>query len=456
MSPSRHHPHHTPTILLYTAATALLLAATLLAAAPQPAAAYEQAVQPQQAMPGSLFAFFATGFDKNEWVYFWVNDPTTGVHEGGAVRANTYGRADWTWKSPSSALYGRWSMVGHGSKSGTERVIFFEIGDFVPDPTHLVPAGQEEYEVSVTPRIGAPGTAFDFYARGYHGIEQVTFWGYDPTGRMHYLGDFGSNDNGRVDWSWKSPPSAALGTWRIVMHGETSQVERVVYLEMRQEEPYPEEAEPRDTYDKAVSPEEGTTETRFTFFADNFKVGERVDYWLSDPYGQTHKHRRVVANQFGRIDFEWEPHDNAPTGTWTWHIEGEWGSKRSLTFVITEEAKDTPPAELEEQYEHATHPTEGKPGTEFAFFATGFESKEPVDYLCLDPTRQVVHDASTRANKWGRADWTCETAPGAPTGQWTTIATGRDSHIEWELHFTVLTKTPMAHAKSYGNQEKQS
>jgi hypothetical protein len=100
--------------------------------APPPADAPEgqQAVQPAVGAPGGEFAFFATGFDSNERVGFWINAPNGEIisdSDDYETSANSDGRADWRWESSNGATRGFYTMVARGTESGVERVIPFEI-----------------------------------------------------------------------------------------------------------------------------------------------------------------------------------------------------------------------------------------------------------------------------------------------------------------------------------------
>lgn len=404
---------------------------------PRAAVASEQAVQPSVGAPGSVFAFFATGFQGEEWVYYWVNDPSTRVYEGGSVRANMFSRADWTWTSPQDAMQGQWSMVAYGGKSHEVRVLSFEIAPVVATASSPLPAGQESSEVAVTPSAGAPGTAFDIFATGFHEVERVVFWGTDPNGRVYELGAAGSNEHGRVDWTWKSPPDTIPGIWTIRMQSDISRVERILTLEIIADKDYPEIAVPIDTYDSAITPVRGLPGTWFTFFITNFIDGETVEYSIIDPYGMVVEHKKVSANNRGRVDWEWTAPKNANPGTWRLEALGTASRlERVLTFEIVLDMDTTasPPAEA---YDSAISPTEGAPGTTFLFFATGFGDKEPVDYQMITPDGQLFERGSVRSSPRGRADWEWESPTSAQPGVWTTIAIGRDSHARRELTFTV-------------------
>ncbi|NJN67622.1 MAG: hypothetical protein HC884_13375 [Chloroflexaceae bacterium] len=420
--------------------------------APPPVAAsepFEQAVQPTRAAPGSVFAFFATGFAEETWVSLWVNAPPACVQARGSaeacvylageIRSNHQGRADWTWVSPSDGAYGRWTMVAR-DRSGIERVISFELGPPETFPLQETPAGQREGDIAISPAAGAPGTSFALFASGYHGVEKVTFWGYPPTGPMRYLGSFGSNEHGRVDWTWESPDDAMPGRWAIRARGETSHVERIIYVEIIPDTAFPEEAHPRDPYDIAVSSARSTPGSWLSFFAGNLSAWERVEQWIVAPDGEEFQRREMVAGQNGRIDVEWEVPERAIPGTWAWVVQGTAGNTRRITFEIVHETTgqtDQPGQPEARAGERAVSPAEGRPGTTFAFFASGFQRKEAVDYRCVDPTGATIYRASTRANLAGRADWECATPPNAIPGTWATVIIGRKSHIQHELSFTV-------------------
>ncbi len=408
----------------------------------RPAAAYEQAVQPTTTTPGSVFAFFATGFAPEEWVRYWINDPHAGVLEGGEIRANHMGRADWTWKSPMDAVPGAWSMVAFGKTSQQERVIPFTIDTMARGPDMETPAGQEAYDAAVTPRAGAPGTEFDVFGRGFHEYERVVFWLTNPDGQEYQADAFGTNEYGRVDWTWESPANAQSGTWIIRMQGDKSQVERIVTLDIIPGPAFPEQAAPTDTYDSAVTPARGIPGTWFTFYIDNFIEYDTVAYQFIAPDGDIFKDGEVHASGRGRIDLELDMPSDAMPGIWSLVAQGRASAlTRTVTFEVyietDEETAVTMPGTQVYPYDRAVHPAEGGFGTEFSFYATGFGHEEPVDFDIIGPDGVVYHHASVRSNEWGRADWRWAATSIAIPGQWTTVATGRDSNVERTLHFTM-------------------
>ncbi len=424
--------------------SALVLVALLSVAigAPRPVAAQEQAVQPTTATPGSVFAFFATGFAPEEWVRYWINDPYAGVHEGGEVRANHMGRADWTWKSPMDAVPGAWSMVAFGKTSQQERVIAFAIDTGARGPGMETPAGQEAYDAAVSPPSGAPGTEFDIFGRGFHEYERVVFWLTNPAGQEYQAHAFGTNEYGRVDWTWESPANAQPGTWIVRMQGDQSQVERIVTLDIIPGPAFPEPAAPTDRYDQAVTPARGIPGTWFTFYVGNFIAHDTVAYQFIAPNGEVYKDGEVHATGNGRIDLELDMPSDAMPGIWSLVVQGrETVLTRTVTFEVyveTAEPTDvTMPGTQVYPYDRAVHPAEGGFGTEFSFFATGFGHEEPVDFDIVGPDGIVYHQASVRSNEWGRADWQWAATSIAIPGQWSAIATGRDSNVQRTLHFTM-------------------
>ncbi len=404
----------------------------------KPVLAQEQAVEPSSGILGTVFAFFATGFAPGEMVSYWATDPDGRVYEGDQVKATFSTRADWYWQAPSSGKAGYWVMVARGTASQVERVIFFELQATEGNIPASTAAQQchETYDTAVNPSEGAPGTEFDFFARGFRAYERVVFWIMSPGGFMQQVGDFGTNTYGRVDWSWEAPPNAMPGTWVLIARGDVSHIEHTICFKICPCTTYPEKASPIDMYDYAVNPEQGPPGTEFWLFMSNFIEGEPVTYQLIDPYGQVYLSGESHANQYGRADWRWKSPVGARTGVWTWVARGGWvarnsagGLDRTLSFVITEPT-----------YESAVFPSEGIPGTKVAFFATGFKRREPVDYWFIGPDghKYVFDKQSTRANPHGRTDWEWETSPGVAIGVWKTVAKGRDSGIERVLTLTIV------------------
>jgi hypothetical protein len=88
----------------------------------------DYAVEPPVGPPGTEFEFFATGFESNELVGFWLNAPDGSIVDiEGKADANDNGRVDWSWESPDDTMRGTWEMVVRGVDSNLEQVISFEV-----------------------------------------------------------------------------------------------------------------------------------------------------------------------------------------------------------------------------------------------------------------------------------------------------------------------------------------
>jgi hypothetical protein len=87
-------------------------------------------VNPREGLPGTRFAFMATGFRPGEPVGVWINTPDGQPLPAAAEQlnpANRDGRADWFWTAPAYLRAGTWQMLARGTRSGLQRTIVFEI-----------------------------------------------------------------------------------------------------------------------------------------------------------------------------------------------------------------------------------------------------------------------------------------------------------------------------------------
>lgn len=234
----------------YMLIAALLLAATGLVAVPQPASAQEESrgeVRPDVGEPGTVFNFFATGFqgidpddedededEDKEIVSIWMNAPDGSVTTDGIRGINEVtdtGRVDWRWLAPEDAQLGTWSAVAFGNDSGNEVVITFEVRADAPP----VPEDPERLDQGVAPQAGPGGTRFAFYATGFDSEEEIGIWVNMPGGDViDAEGDevYKTTPSGRADWFWTAPEDAQPGTWSIVARGKASDVERVILFEI--------------------------------------------------------------------------------------------------------------------------------------------------------------------------------------------------------------------------------
>ncbi len=209
----------------------LVLALLLLALSVVPASvsAQESGVVPASGPPGDTFRFFASGFWPGEPVNYWISAPDDIVlgNVEYQVRASDAGRAAWEWRVPRSGQAGYWLMVGRGRNSGIERPIPFEV----------LPGGEPASEskvIDVIPKVGEPGTRFEFVGRDFDGDEDVGFWLNAPDGRIVSSRAYRVDaDDGTAVWSWRAPDDALRGRWQMVARGKGSNIERVITFEIR-------------------------------------------------------------------------------------------------------------------------------------------------------------------------------------------------------------------------------
>lgn len=189
-------------------------------------------VVPAEGLPGVRFSFYATDFFDHERVAFWYNAPDGTVYGDPYFGVNAYrGRADWQWTTPGDAQPGVWTAVASGVKSGATRVIQFTILSPVVT-TDAMPANSSA--VAVSPEQGQPGTRFHFSASGFLSYENVHFWATAPDGTQYKRDKYNvkANEVGTAYWNWGTPEDAATGYWTMMVMGDDSQVQHVIYFEV--------------------------------------------------------------------------------------------------------------------------------------------------------------------------------------------------------------------------------
>lgn len=196
-----------------------------IGAPPDPASGGVPAgVAPASGRPGSLFRFYATGFEFREVVTITVSGPagplkdpaleTTGI-------AGPEGRIDASWTSPADAAPGAWQLVLRGDRTQVERVLTVTI---------TPPEGAPPPQLTVSPASGAPGARFVFSATGFGDDEMISVWLNTPDGKVVEAtieGRAQAAPDGRAGWGWLAPAGATPGTWQMVAHGRTSGFEAV-------------------------------------------------------------------------------------------------------------------------------------------------------------------------------------------------------------------------------------
>ncbi len=217
---------------------------------------YDVAVVPLSDEPGARFTFYAHGFSHYETVEYWAIDPNGKEHDRNEneTTSNADGRADWGWRTPVDAVPGIWIMYTHGTSSGVQRVIYFDVrspgappappaiivqpppAEATPVPT-ASPVAAPIYpsQTAVQPSVAPPGTRFHFFATGFPPGESVSFWAVDPNGEEYRKSKYevDANINGRADWNWLSPEHAPPGVWTMYALSEENRVQQTITFEVR-------------------------------------------------------------------------------------------------------------------------------------------------------------------------------------------------------------------------------
>ena len=187
-------------------------------------------VVPADGVPGTLFRFFATGFEAREFVYVAVNGPA-GALKGPSLTvprtADPSGRVDGSWTSLTDAAPGSYQIVIQSDHSGVTRTI--------PVSIRAAQASQPP-QLTVTPAVAAPGARFVFSGTGFGANEKLSIWLNAPDGRVLLAeidGIAEAAPDGRVAWTWIAPKDAQLGAWQLVAHGRTSGIELVAGFMLR-------------------------------------------------------------------------------------------------------------------------------------------------------------------------------------------------------------------------------
>jgi hypothetical protein len=181
-------------------------------------------VAPANGVAGTLFRFYATGFEFREPIGVAVRGPS-GPLEDAIVStpsaAGPEGRIDGSWASPADAAPGLWQIVVRGLNSHVERTIAITI-----DPAPAAAPAQ----LSVSPSSGARGARFVFSAAGFKADEHISVWLNLPNGQVREAqieGRAQAGPDGHAGWGWVAPSDAPLGTWQMVAHGRDSGIEVV-------------------------------------------------------------------------------------------------------------------------------------------------------------------------------------------------------------------------------------
>lgn len=206
--------------------------------------------------------------------------------------------------------------------------------------------------------------------------------------------------------------------------------------------------------DKNVEPNTGHAGTTFAFYATGFFGEETVDVWLNTPDGRAIDAEVDELNQSsttGRADWHWTAPDDVAHGHWQMVALGRDSNiLHVIDFTIAPGYGSYEPPETEDIEETNVHPKQGCPGTEFAFYATGFNVEEETDVEDPDaesvsiwvesPSWQeidVEDDTIYVAPPSGRVDWTWTVPINAEPGIWNMVILGHDSELKHVIPFQV-------------------
>jgi hypothetical protein len=289
---------------------------------------------------------------------------------------------------------------------------------------------------TVAPDSGPPGTRFLFGATGFAPGERLSFWLNRPDGQVEAAVGIDldrASDAGDAVWSWASPGDARLGAWQMVVHGRTSNVERVIPFAIA-EQPAAGAEQPFN-----VVPQSGEAGTLFRFYATGYTAREYVDVQVQGPNGvavPAGDKSLVVAepaSAAGRIDGSWVSPPGAAQGEWRIVARGT-ASGVTRTIAVTLSAPNVGRAHLD------VTPDTAAPGMRLSFSAAGFAPDEEISVWLNLPDGRVAPaevEGSTRAAPDGRAGWTWVSPAEGPPGGWQMVAHGRASGVELVASFVL-------------------
>ncbi len=186
-----------------------------------------------------------------------------------------------------------------------------------------------------------------------------------------------------------------------------------------------------------VHPPSGQAGTRFSFLADGFRGGERIDIWLNLPDGRaiparpdSEAQRRAAPD--GRAAWSWTAPDDAPPGAWSLVARGQRSGvvRVALLTIVSPPSPDAPAA--------GVYPATGAPGTRFVFFAAGFDPADPLAFFLASPDgRETLVSVDQPRASNGRVDWNWTAPDNAPPGTWRFRVVGSTSKFEQTIAISI-------------------
>ncbi len=438
-----------------------------------PENATDVSVNPTSGQPGSSFDFFARGFKRLEQIRYWVFSPDGQVAEGTSrVVSSAHMHATWAWQAPADAPHGTWTMVGKGTKSHIEKVIYFQVGSSsaaqaaqpaaVPAPVAAgIPANPPG--VGVEPPVAVLDENVAFFVEGFPAHETVHYWLMTPSGDEYRKDDYktGTTPEGRADWKWKVPNGAGPGIWTMVVLGEHSGLKKEIFFKVVQYHDdqgadvlaaQPSQGSgtpvipggPVNPPGVGVEPAIAMPDDEVAFFVSGFPLHETVYYWAIDPNGleyRNNEHKAGTTDQ-GRADWKWKVPSGPVTGIWTMVAEGDHsGERREIFFAVSRPGEDiTANGASGSSGKSGVEPEIANPDQKIAFFAAGLPLHDTVKYWVIDPDG-IIDESSeykTGPNDEGRADWTWRVPTIPKTGTWTMVVVTDHSDYRQEIAFQVI------------------
>lgn len=400
----------------------------------------DSGVSPGEGTIGTEFLFFTDAWPGGDPVDVWVLPP--GSDDPFALDKiygdpNEEGYTTWRWVVPANAWGGTWTMNARGKYSE----IFVQIPFFIdappPSPSVAVVSAPETRQ----------GETLRFFANGYAPGEEIAYWVDAPGERTPVdSGDVEAlfaNGAGEVRWQWTVPTNARPGQWSMTALGRESYVQhQIVFVVLAGDGTSGDETSDDQpaTPQVDITPPEAAAGTTFVFTLRDFGRNEQVQFWLTDPAGETLLEGEVTAEADlnGIARWEWESPPWAATGQWLVTAQGT--RNRLLvqgSFVIT---TNTPPPAR-----GTVSPTVARPGEVLSFFASGFRGEERFSWWATPPQGEIIQGAvERRVNGSGEIAWTWQLPANAPAGRWMVVAFGVDSKTERQILFEVTAPPPDA------------
>ncbi len=249
-------------------------------------------VSPESGTPGSSFTFEASGFTPGELVGVWLTAPDQSVTSSPQATANDQGViAGVSITSDSSFREGIYSFNAQGVQSKREARGFFRISTLGSpgDPqklsqvlhTQLLRQGQ----ATIVPVAAPPGYPFIFGGAGFQSDEAVSAWLTGPDGKSTVIASDQITQTGSTAQVLIRTLGLPQGVYTAVIQGLTSKVIAAASFKLTRDfVAGPGTSRPANVNGSAT-PTDVAPGAVVQVRGQGFPVGERLDYWITDPLG---------------------------------------------------------------------------------------------------------------------------------------------------------------------------